>query len=44
MVKHTRLGHIKCWPMWAVDDKLVSVFSVVGHRVVFLDQAKGQDF
>ena len=29
--------------MWAVDDKLISISAVVGHRVIFLDQAKGQD-
>ena len=43
MVKQTSLGHLKCWPMWAVYDKLISVLAVVGHRVIFLDQAKGQD-
>ena len=29
--------------MWAVDDKLIYVSAVIGHRVVFLDQSKGQD-
>ena len=43
MVKQTSLGHLKCWPLWAVDDKLISISAVVGHRVIFLDQAKGQD-
>ena len=43
MVKHTSLGHLKCWPLWAVDDKLISILAVVGHRVIFLEQAKGQD-
>ena len=43
MVKHTRLGHIKCWPLLAVDDKLISILVVIGQRVIFLDQAKGQD-
>ena len=43
MVRQTSLGHIKCWPLWAVDDKLISILAVVGHRVIFLDQAKGQD-
>ena len=43
MVKYTSLVHLKFWPMWAVDDKLISVLAVVGHRVIFLDQAKGQD-
>ena len=26
--------------MWSVDEKLVSISAVVGHRVIFLDQAK----
>ena len=43
MVKHTSLGHLKCWPLWAVDDKIISILAVVGHRVIFLDHAKGQD-
>ena len=43
MVKHTSLGHLKCWLLWAVDDKLIPILSVVGHRVIFLDQAKGQE-
>ena len=43
MVKQTSLGHLKCWPMWAVDDKLISILDVVGHKVIFLDQAEGQD-
>ena len=43
MVKQTSLGHLKCWPLWAMDDKLVSISAVVGHRVIFLDQAKEQD-
>ena len=43
MVKQTSLGHLKCWPLWAVDDKLISISSVVGHRAIFMDQDKGQD-
>ena len=43
MVKQTSIGHLKCWLLWAVDDKLISISDVVGHRVIFLDQAKGQD-
>ena len=26
-----------------MDDKLIYISDVVGHRVIFLDQAKGQD-
>ena len=26
-----------------MDEKLVSILAVVGHRVIFLDQAKGHD-
>ena len=43
MVKHSSLGHLKCWPLWAVDDKIISISAVVGHSVIFMDQAKGQD-
>ena len=43
MVKQTSIGHLKCWPLWDVDDKLISISAVVGHRVIFMDQAKGQD-
>ena len=43
MVKLTRIGHLKCWPLWSVDDKLISILAVVGHRVIFLDHAKGKD-
>ena len=43
MVKQTSLGHLKCWTLWAVDEKLISILAVVGHKVIFLDQAKGQD-
>ena len=43
MIKQTSLGHLKCWPLWAVDEKLISILAVVGHKVIFLDQAKGQD-
>ena len=42
MVEQTSLGHLKCWPFWAVDDKLISILDVVGYKVVFLDQAEGQ--
>ena len=43
MIKQTSLGHIKCWRLWAVDEKLISISDVISHRVIFLDQAKGQD-
>ena len=43
MVKQTRLGHLKCWLLWDLDDKLISISAVVGLRVIFLDKAKGQD-
>ena len=42
MVKHTSLGHLKCWLLWAMYDKLISILAVVGHRVIFLDQDEGQ--
>ena len=43
MVKQTSLGHLKCWPLWDVDDKLISVSSIVGHRVIFMYQSEVQD-
>ena len=35
MVKQTSLGHLKCWLMWAVDVKLISILAFIGHRVIF---------
>ena len=43
MVKHTSVGNPKCWPLWSVDDKLISVLAVVVHKVSFLYQAEGKD-
>ena len=43
MVKQTILGHLECWPLLAVNDKLISISAVIGHRVIILDQVKGQD-
>ena len=43
MVKHTRLGNLKYWLLWAVYDKRIFRFAVVGHKVIFLDQAKVYD-
>ena len=43
MVKQIILGHLKCWLMWAVYEELIYKSAVVGHRVISLDQAKGQD-
>ena len=31
MVEQTSLGHLKCWPLWAVYHKLISVSAVIGH-------------
>ena len=42
MVEHTSLCYLKCWPMWVVDNKPISILAVVGHRVIFLDQAEEQ--
>ena len=43
MVKKTSIGYLKCWKLWAVYDKLISIQAAVGHRVIILDQSKGQD-
>ena len=43
MIKHTSLGHLKCWTLWAVYKKPISVLAVVGHKMILLDQAEGRD-
>ena len=43
MIEHISLGHIKCWFLWAVDNKLIYILAVVGHQMILMDQAKGQD-
>ena len=43
MIKQTIIGHIKFWTLWAVDDKLISILAAVGHNMIILDQAEGQD-
>ena len=43
MIEKNSLGHHACWPLWAVNEKIISISDVIGHRVIFLDQAKGQD-
>ena len=43
MIEKTSLGNLECCPLWAVNDKLISISAVIGHRVIFMDQAKGQD-
>ena len=42
MVKHTSLGHHKFFLLWAVDEKLISIIAVVGHKLMFLNQDEGQ--
>ena len=43
MVKQTSLGHLKCWPLWSVDEKPITILAFVGHKVISLDQAERQD-
>ena len=43
MIKKTSLGNIECWPLWDLDDKIIFISAIIGHRVIFLDQAKVQD-
>ena len=43
MVKKTRLGHPKCWLLLDVDDKIIQILAVVGHKDIFMDKAEGQD-
>ena len=34
MIEETDLGHLGCWWMWDVDEKLLSISTVVCHQVV----------
>ena len=43
MVKQASLDNLKCWPLWDVDKKIISIFSVVGHKMIFLEQSEVQD-
>ena len=43
MIEQTRLGHLECWPLWALDDKIISVLVVVGHYIIIMNQDEGQD-
>ena len=43
MVKHNSLGHLKCWSLWSVDEKLISVLDVVGHNIILRGQSEVQD-
>ena len=31
VVEDTSLGHLECWPLWDMDDKLIPVLTVVIH-------------
>ena len=43
MVKNTSRDYLKCWPLWVVDEKLISILDVVDRKVILLDQSKGHD-
>ena len=43
MIEKTSLGHLEFWPLWAVNEKIISISDSIGHRVIFLYQAKVQD-
>ena len=43
MIEQTSLGNIECWLLWDVDDKIIFILAGVGHQMIILDQAKGQD-
>ena len=43
MIEHTSLGKLEDWPLWDVDNKLIYILAVVGHQMILMDQAKGQD-
>ena len=44
MVKHTSIGHLKCWLLWAVDDKIISILAVIGHKVIFWTRPRDRMF
>ena len=37
MIEETGLVHLECRLMWDVDDKLISIYTVVCHQVVLLN-------
>ena len=39
MIEQTRIGHLECWTLWGVDDKLISILDIVGHQLILLEQA-----
>ena len=41
--QHSSTGNLKCWLLWGVGEKLISILAVVGHKVIFLYQAEGED-
>ena len=43
MIEQKILGHLECWTLWDVYDKLISILDVVGHQMIILDQTEGQD-
>ena len=40
MIKHTSLVRIKYWLLWDVDDKLISILAVLGHKMIPMDQSE----
>ena len=40
MVKQASLAHLKCWPLWSLDDKLIPILAVVGHRGILLTRPR----
>ena len=44
MIENTSLSHLEFWPLWAVNDKLISISAVVGHRVIFWTSPRDRMF
>ena len=42
-VEENRLGHIKCCLLWAMNNKLIPIFTVISHFMAFMYKSEWQD-
>ena len=40
MVEDTRLGHLECWSLWKMNEKLIPILNVISTYMVFLYRSK----
>ena len=31
MVEENSIGHLECWPLWDINNKLITILTVLGH-------------